>query len=110
MPLQGSERPGCITAICLFLAFAVFGWTLLAVIDPGNRGSWYPAHLVVQAMAAGGALVGLWRMQKWGVIVCGSLAALVHVLYLFIGLLNVETFFIYAITLGPALHFYRRMQ
>jgi hypothetical protein len=25
LPLQGSERPGCITAICLFLAFAVFG-------------------------------------------------------------------------------------
>jgi len=37
-------------------------------------------------------------------------AVLVHILYLFTGLLNVETFLIYAFTLGPAIYYYKRMR
>ena len=106
---RDDERPGCLTAVCLFLLFGVLAFLFLAATYGGSRGKWYPAHLVVQAVGLAAAVLGLWRMQKWGVVALAAVAIGVHILYLFTGLLNVETFLIYAGTLGPALYFYRRM-
>lgn len=104
------QRPGCLTAVCVFLLFGSLAWLLLAAIYEGNRGKWYPAHLVLQALAIGAAAWGLWKMRKWGAVLLGVVAALIHVLYFFTGLANFETFLVYAATLGPALYFYRRMK
>jgi len=109
-PPRGDERPGCLTAVCLVLAFGVLVWLLLAFVYTGTRGKWYPAHLVVQALGIAAAVVGLWRMRRWGVVAFVIVAVLVHILYLFTGLLNVETFLIYAFTLGPAIYYYKRMR
>jgi hypothetical protein len=104
------QRPGCLTAVCLFLFVGSLAWLLLAMIDQGKHGRWYPAHFVVQALAVGAAAIGLWRMRKWGAIVLAAVAVLVHVLYIAVGLVNFETFLIYAATVGPAIYFFRRMR
>jgi hypothetical protein len=105
-----SERPGCLTAVCLFLLVTSLAWLLLAAIDPGKHGRWYPAHFVLQALAVAAAGWGLWRMEKWGAILLGIVAVLVHVLYFATGLANFETFVVYATVVGPAIYFYRRMR
>lgn len=105
-----SARPGCLTAVCIFLAFGAVTWLLLAVSHTGPQGGWYPAHLVVQALAVGAAAWGLWKMQKWGAILLGVVAVLIHVLYFFVGLANIETFTIYVGVLAPAVYFYQRMK
>jgi hypothetical protein len=104
------QRPGCLTAVCLFLVFASLVWVLLAAIYQGERGRWYPAHLVLQALAVAAAALGLWRMQKWGALLLAAVAALIHVLYFFTGLANLETFLLYAVAVGPAFYFYGRMK
>jgi hypothetical protein len=109
-PPRGDERPGCLTAVCLFLGFGVVVWLGLAFADTGTRGKWYPAHLVVQALGIAAVIAGLWRMRKWSVVAFATVALLVQVLYLFTGLLNMETFLIYAFTLGPAIYYYKRMK
>ena len=73
-----------------------------------ERGGWAEVAFNLGSLAA--AVLGLWRMQKWGVVALAAVAIGVHILYLFTGLLNVETFLIYAGTLGMALYFYRRMR
>lgn len=83
---------------------------LLAMIDPGKHGRWYPAHYVLQALAVAAAGFGLWGMRKWGAILLGVVAVLIHVLYVVVGLANFETFLIYAATVGPAIYFFRRMR
>jgi hypothetical protein len=104
------RRPGCLTAVCVFLFVASLAWLLLAMIEPGKHGRWFPAHYVVQALAVAAAAFGLWRMQKWGAILLGVVAVLIHVLYAFVGLVNFETFLVYAATVGPAVYFFRRMR
>jgi hypothetical protein len=104
------RRPGCLTAVCLFLVVTALAWLLLAMIDPGKHGRWYPAHFVLQALAVGAAAFGLWTMRKWGAILLGVVAVLVNVLYIFVGLANHETFLVYAATVGPAIYFFRRMR
>ena len=108
--MPDDQRPGCLTAVCLFLFFASLAWLLLAAIDPGKHGRWYPAHFVVQALAVAAAGFGLWKMRKWGAILLGVVAVLIHALYIAVGLVNFETFLIYAATVGPAIYFYRRMK
>ena len=104
------KRPGCLTAVALFLYFAASCWVLLALFDKGALGAWYPIHLVVQAIAAGVAAAGLWRMRRWGANVLMSLFAAIHILYAFTGFLNMETFVIYLAMVAPALYFYSRMK
>jgi hypothetical protein len=108
--LRAEGRPGCLTAVCAFLFFAALVWLFLALIYEGDRGGWYPAHYVLQAVGIGVAAVGIWRMRKWGVVLFAAVAALIHILYVFTGLINLETFVIYAATLGPAVYFYPRME
>jgi hypothetical protein len=104
------QRPGCLTAVCIFLCVGSLAWLLLAMIDPGKHGRWYPLHLVLQALAVGAAAIGLWKMRKWGAILLAVVAVAIHVLYVATGLANVETFFIYLFTVGPALFFFGRMR
>jgi hypothetical protein len=65
---------------------------------------------VAQALVVGVAAWGLWKMQKWGVLLLGAVAVIINVLYLFVGLANVETFLIYLAVVGPAVYFYGRMK
>jgi hypothetical protein len=65
---------------------------------------------VLQALAVAAAGWGLWRMRRWGAILLGIVAVLVHVLYFATGLANFETFVVYAGVVGPAVYFYRRMR
>ena len=109
-PTDPEARPGCLTAVCLFLAFASFAWLLLAVNHTGPQGGWYPVHLIIQALAVGAAALGLWKMQKWGVLLLAAVAVLIHVLYFFVGLANIETFVIYVGVVAPAIYFYNRMK
>ena len=104
------QRPGCLTAVALFLFFAAGVWVLLALFDKGKLGPWYPIHLVVQAIAAGVAAAGLLRMRRWGAYILTSLFVAIHILYAFTGLLNMETFVIYLAMVAPALYFHSRMK
>jgi hypothetical protein len=108
-PVEPARRPGCLTALCGFLFLASAVWLFLAVSYGGDRGAWYPAHLVLQAGAAAAAAMGLWRMKRWGAVVFAATAAAVHLLYAFTGLLNLETLVIYAACLGTAFYYYRRL-
>jgi len=92
------------------MGFGALVWLVLGLGYSGPRGRWYPTHLLVQALAMAAVVVGLWKMRKWSVVAFAILAALVHLLYLFTGLLNLETFLIYAFTLGPAIYYYKRMK
>ena len=109
-PVPESARPGCLTAVCLFLAFATVAWLGLAANHTGPQGGWYPLHLVVQALAVGAAAWGLWKMQKWGAVLLVVVAVLIHVLYFFVGLANIETFVIYVGVVAPAIYYYGRMK
>jgi hypothetical protein len=104
------QRPGCLTAVALFLFLAAFMWVLLGLVDKSTRGPWYPIHLVVQGIAAGVAAAGLWRMRRWGAYLLTALFVAIHILYAFTGLLNTETFVIYVGMVGPALYFHSRMK
>ena len=109
-PVPESARPGCLTAVCLFLVFAAVVRLGLAASHTGPQGGWYPIHLFVQALAVGAAAWGLWKMQKWGALLLAAVAVLIHVLYFFVGLANIETFVIYVGVVGPAVYFYDRMK
>lgn len=109
-PGRTATRPGCLTAVCLFLGFGALVWLVLAFTYAGPRGRWYPAHLFFQALAVAVAVFGLWTMRKWGVVALGVVAFLILVLYAATGLLNVETILIYAVTLGPGVYYYNRMR
>ncbi|HMF88615.1 MAG TPA: hypothetical protein VK575_11110 [Gemmatimonadaceae bacterium] len=109
-PAPRDQRPGCLTAVALFLFFGAVVWVFLALFDKGTRGAWYPIHLVVQAIAAGVAAAGLWRMRRWGAYVLTSLFVAIHIFYAFTGLLNMETFVIYLGMVAPTLYFYSRMK
>ena len=102
-------RPGCLTAVCLFLGLMALASLFLAATYQGDRGKWYPAHFALQALSVGVAAWGLWRLKKWAVYLLGLVAVLVHILFFSVGLANLETFVIYAGILGPALYYYRRM-
>ena len=94
----------------LFLFFGALVWLILGLADSGSRGRWYPLHLILQAGAVAAAATGLWRMRKWGVVILGTTFAAIQVLYAVTGLLNMETFLIYALCFGPAAYFYSRMK
>jgi hypothetical protein len=109
-PPRDAIRPGCLTAVCCILAVGAVIWLFLGLGYNGPRGRWFSTHYLLQALAMAAVVVGLWRMRKWGVVAFAILAALVHLLYLFTGLLNLETFLIYGFTLGPAIYYYKRMR
>ena len=104
------QRPGCMTAVVLFLYFAALSWVILAFSDKSGRGEWYPFHLFVQGVTAAAAAFGLWRMRKWGAYLLFGLAVVIHILYAFTGLLNIETLIVYLVMVGPALYFFSRMK
>ena len=109
-PLPPGQRPGCLTAVALFLFFAAAIWIILALGGKGRFGLWYPVHLVVQGIVAGIAAIGLWRMRKWGAYTLVALFVAIHILYAFTGLLNLETFEIYIGMIIPTLYFLSRMK
>jgi hypothetical protein len=104
-----SKRPGLLTAACLFLAFAALVWLFLGLIYSGERGPWYPLHLVVQAVLAGFAAWGMRSMKRWGVQLLALLAVAIQLLYLFTGLFNFETLIIYGLVLAPGVLHYADM-
>ncbi len=63
------ERPGIITAVCV-LGFVSAASAVVNMFSPYVKalGPSFQAYYVVVALLSPAALIGFWKMKKWGVI------------------------------------------
>ena len=108
-PRGTTARPVTVMIAAGFLCFASLVWLGLALAYHGDRGAWYPAHLVASAVVGGVAAVGLLRMKRWAVILFAAFALALQIGYAFTTLSNFEPLVWSTLILVPCLFAWDRM-
>ncbi|MDP3495574.1 MAG: hypothetical protein Q8R82_20910 [Hyphomonadaceae bacterium] len=106
-----AKRPPAITGICVIGALGVVALAWLAF--SGNlygAPDWYPPYLTVSAIAGATAMVGLFLMRKWGLLLYGGLFAVNQIVLLATGLWSVQSALVPVIVIIVASQHYGRMR
>ncbi|MEQ1782278.1 MAG: hypothetical protein ABMA14_13020 [Hyphomonadaceae bacterium] len=87
-----SKRPGAITGICMlgFLGVVALGaLALMGGLD--SAPPWYPPYLALSAVIGLTALVGLWRMRRWGFFLYAGLLVLSQLVLVSAGAWSIQS-------------------
>jgi hypothetical protein len=79
-----------LTVAAGFLYFASVVWLGLAATYHGDRGGWYPLHLLGSAAVGAAVATGFIKMKRWSVSLFAAFVVALQVGYFFTTLSNVE--------------------
>jgi len=111
-PIEGNRRPIILTIVCILnIAGAILNLVRGFFVSPSKHGEWYLPLLAISGMVAIVAMVGVWRMRRWGVYTYIGLCFLAQIaLIAMLGYFNWTALLLRCAVVAILLVYFRRMR
>lgn len=105
------KRPIALTVICVIgfigAAFAIY---ILFTHAARSVGSWYQPYLGFSIVVGLAALIGLWKMKKWGAYLYAGLMVVNQIVMAYMGVWNITSLIVPAIVTAIAFFHIKDME